>query len=335
MNIKANGYFMGAYWQRTVNQNAFQLNTNKIGKIAEKLEKMGFREEPATLLSLSEEAKMLLGQAGADKLQADTEELYQKDAAARAEYGDNEFAVNGNDQWIVFSKYLYDHGFYDDMSDEDLENAEHVLMQITDGMDSVFSSGHRVGIDLHSEFQGEQLDSQEARLELESSTAALRYFSDNLLDSADKAGFDALIDKYYTHNSEILDDGYASIEEKFNRAISRLPDAAKRRAARERLLRPDSRAAEDWALRNILGGTTHSTEETKEYGGEISDLFAGMNRGDQASILRQAKDVFLRFAANGSDNKAVAEFVEEHAEDVFDRIQVYWSGVTKIDLKSD
>ena len=198
------------------------------------------QERPAVLVSLSDEAKSLFAQNGTNKMEHDIEELYQKHREARIrEFGeDDEFALKGNDQWLVFSEFLSSNGFYDNMSDEAVKNTEQVLMEITDGMDDVFSWGHQVGMDLYDQILGEQLDSNEARVELESSIAALRYFSENLLDKANKEGFNKLIDKYYKHNSEVLNSGYASIEEKFNLGRSRLSDAIKERLETERLETP-------------------------------------------------------------------------------------------------
>ena len=259
MDIKVNPFFTGAYNQKIFNRNSAPLNdANSIEKIAKKLESIGLQERPAVLVSLSDEAKSLFAQNGTNKIEHDIEELYQKHRAARIrEFGeDDEFALKGNDQWLVFSEFLSGNGFYDNMSDEAVKNTEQVLMEITDGMDDVFSWGHQVGMDLYDQILGEQLDSNEARVELESSIAALRYFSENLLDKANKEGFNKLIDKYYKHNSEVLNSGYASIEEKFNLGRSRLSDAIKERLETERLKHPedtrDERAAQYLKIRDII-----------------------------------------------------------------------------------
>lgn len=329
---------MGAYNQRILNQNSIPLNdVNKIEKIAAKLENIGLQELPAVLVSLSDEAKSLFAQNGIDKLKNDVEELYQKGELTRIQQngGANEFAIKGNDQWLVFSEFLYINGFYDNMSDEAVKNTEQMLMKITDGMDNVFSWGHHIGIDLYDQLHGEQLDSNEARVELESSAAALRYFSENLLVKANKKGFDELINKYYIHNLEILNNGYASIEEKFNLGRSRLPNTIKEQLEIERLNCPESlrseQAAHDLKIRDILGSITHSKEEINNYIIDISGLFAMMNQKNNFDdILNRVKGCFLMFVTKNSDNNELEEYVLKHSEDVFKNIDNYWSELMKI-----
>ncbi len=335
MDINTDSYFMGAYQQRVINQNTFQFNNknNMNGRITEEIEKRGIADNPAVSVSLSEESKrLLLSKEGADKLQKDVEELYQKNAAAQIENGStDEFAVKGTDQWLIFSEYLYKNGFYDNMSDEEVKNTEQLLMQVTDGMDDVFSWEHNAGIDLYDEFHGKQLDSGEANLELESSTAALKYFSENLVDETDRAGFNELIDKYYSHNSDLLNDGYMSIEEKFNVGRSRLPEGVKEKLEKKRSAenQRSEQAAKELAIRDILGGITHSAEDSKSNNSEIASLFAQMNQENQSNIMQQIKDKFLKFVTNGSDNEAVKEHINKHAEHVFSNINDYWTELMK------
>ena len=276
-------------------------------KIAAALEKSGLREVPAAMLTLSDEAKMLFGQAGTDKLQNDTEKFFQTDMAARLAYGgSDEFAVYGNDQWLVFSKFLYDTGFYDDMSNEDMKDTEQILMKITDEMDNVFMSGHNPGIDLN-QFHSRQLDSHEARLELESSAAALQYFSENLLDKANKADFDKLIDKYYAHNTKVLNNDYASIKEKFLLGRSKLPGATKER----------------------FDVITHGPEEINNFTTEISDLFKLIDKENLTGILQQVRERFLTFMMGKGDDNMLREIITDHSEEMFGGIDDYWSGLVE------
>ena len=127
MDIKVNPFFTGAYNQKIFNRNSAPLNdANSIEKIVKKLESIGLQERPAVLVSLSDEAKSLFAQNGTNKMEHDIEELYQKHREARIrEFGeDDEFALKGNDQWLVFSEFLSGNGFYDNMSDEAVKNTE-------------------------------------------------------------------------------------------------------------------------------------------------------------------------------------------------------------------
>lgn len=122
MNINTDTYFMGAYNQRMAKQNSMRsAPMTKMQEVTAELEKIGFQEIPA-VVSLSDKAKMLFADSAVDKLQNDREELYQKAMATRLKNeGTDEFAVNGNDQWLVFSNFLHNVGFYDEMSNEHLK----------------------------------------------------------------------------------------------------------------------------------------------------------------------------------------------------------------------
>lgn len=340
MKINGDTYFSGAYYQR-LNQNRVQLSDADIekrdAKVAAAFEEMGFKVLPAAELSLSDEAKRLLFHDGMEKTKHDMEEIFQKQREARIqEYGEDDvFAIKGNDQWLVFSEFLYNNRFYDNMSDEAVKNTEQVLMEITDGMDDVFSWGHQVGMDLYDQILGEQLDSNGARVEMESSIAALRYFSENLLDKANKESFNELIDKYYKHNSDVLNNGYASIEEKFNLGRSRLPDATKERLETERLKHPadvrNEQAAQDLKFRDILGSITHSEEEINNYILDISDLFATINQENNFdNILNSVRERFLIFVTNKSDNNDLKGYVLKRSEDMFMNINNYWTKLIKL-----
>ncbi|ADY55519.1 hypothetical protein Sgly_1201 [Syntrophobotulus glycolicus DSM 8271] len=334
MNINTDTYFMGAYNQRMAKQNSMRsAPMTKMQEVTAELEKIGFQEIPA-VVSLSDKAKMLFADSAVDKLQNDREELYQKAMATRLKNeGTDEFAVNGNDQWLVFSNFLHNVGFYDEMSNEHLKKTEQILMKITDGMDDVFSWEHHVGFDLSDQFHGEQLDSHEARVELESSTAALRYFSENLLDGEIKTGFDELIKKCDIHNSAILNDGYSSIEEKFRSGRSQLSADTKGKLEAERLRQPESlrseQAAKDLEIGDILGSMTSITEEINAYTAEIADLFSSLNQENQVDIFNQVKKRFFAFVIKDSDNEALKEFVMRHSDHVFNNINNYWSDLMK------
>lgn len=47
------------------------------------------------------------------------------------------------------------------------------------------------------------MNSEDATLELESETAALRFFGDNFVDKEYKEQFQNLVDEFYSHNKEI------------------------------------------------------------------------------------------------------------------------------------
>ncbi|WP_051569254.1 hypothetical protein [Alkaliphilus transvaalensis] len=125
------------------------------------------------------------------------------------------FSYRPRDQWLVFSQYLHDKGGFEGMTNQEAYELENILKQITDGLDSLTSTG--------ISFSGtnKQLTSHEARLELIASTKALELFSEKYLTDDLKEGFDSLIEDYVEHNEKKVR-GHLSIEEKFYQARSKL-----------------------------------------------------------------------------------------------------------------
>jgi hypothetical protein len=233
------------------------------------------------------------------------------------------FSARPRDQWAVFSEYLYDNGYYDNMSDQALQNMESMLMHITDGLDSLTMAGP----DWYSGVE-EPLDSGEAALELASSTAALSYFRDHYVPDDLKEGFNALIDDYYVHNKEVVS-GYKSLNERFNEAVAKLSDDtwdlienrqgySKRSAKNERSL----------ALRKYMGSISHSEEETLLQSALYTRIFSGI--ADSAGLERallQAKTAIIDYACGGSTDHSVTNYLNQRSDDTFDRIDSYWSAL--------
>ena len=256
MYVEKSNNFIEAYRQRIMYQNVNRhIQAKGKVKITARLNKSSLQESPAAKMTLS------------------YKEFYQTEMAARLnDVGSDEFVVYGNDQWLVFSKFLYDIGLYDKMSGEDIKTMEQLLMNITDELDNVFMWGHNAQLDFH----GELLDLYEARLGLESSAAALRYFAENLIDKTNKGDFVKLIDKYYTHNNKIL----TSIEGKIISDCSRLSGANDR-----------------------FNMIIHSREEIDNFTMEISDLFRNIDKENLTDILQQVRDRVLVFMMGEVDNE--------------------------------
>ncbi len=282
MYVEKSNNFIEAYRQRIMYQNVNRhMQAKGKVKITARLNKSSLQEKPAAKMTLS------------------YKEFYQTEMAARLnDVGSDEFVVYGNDQWLVFNKFLYDTGLYDKMSGEDIKTMEQLLMNITDELDNVFMWGHNAQLDFH----GKLLDLYEARLGLESSVTALRYFAENLIDKTNKGDFVKLIDKYYTHNNKIL----TSIEEKIISDCSRLSGANDR-----------------------FNMIIHSREEIDNFTMEISNLFRNIDKENLTDILQQVRDRVLVFMMGEVDNEKLKGFIINHASEMFGSMNDYWSDLVE------
>ncbi len=272
------------------------------------------------VVTISDEAKEFLQSDTARiKMEQDTAQLLANSVAN----SDEPFSIRPGDQWSVFSEYLYKNGYYDDMSDEELQDMESMLMQITDGLDSISMAG----LDWFSGV-AESMDSGEAALELASSTAALSYFCDRFVPDDLKEGFNALFDDYYVHNKEVVS-GHKSLDERFNEAVAKLSDDTWD-------LIEDRQGYSKWsvknerslALRKYMGSIFHSEEETLLQSALYTSVFSDI--ADSAGLeraLSRAKTALIDYARGGSTEHSVTKYLNQRYDDTFDRIDSYWSAL--------
>lgn len=77
-------------------------------------------------------------------------------------------------QWLTFSQNLYQNGFYDDMSDEEVQKMEDMLKKMTSGVESIYNL-------TDSERQISGMSHEAAKLAMLSSINALHYFADSFV----------------------------------------------------------------------------------------------------------------------------------------------------------
>ena len=159
--------FTGAYNKR------IEQNKSKAVAQAQKEERkdsgtMTAREMLGTSVEISEESKEFM--AGVAERKA--AQIAEREAARTAESG-NAFNGTGDfkQQYLVLSENLYNNGFYDNLSDDEVRDMEQMLKDITSGMESINGSG------LNRNFSTE-MSHEAAKLELISSVNALNYFAD-------------------------------------------------------------------------------------------------------------------------------------------------------------
>lgn len=222
------------------------------------------------------------------------------------------FEMTGNaiTQFTVFTRKLDSLGFYDNKSDEEVREIEDLLVSMTYGM-SGLQGGRMAGT-------SSGLSSQAARFELESSTAALRKFSEKYLEEEMQESFNSLIDKYYEHNANIVK-GYKSIQERFDESAAKVYDDVG-----SHRLNPLSQKEK----MNYLSGKVKNTEEDtakavnnwkdclemlKNNGGSIDEVFGQMN-----NILKE-------LASGKNENSLFLKYVEHWNAPVMENAKSYWS----------
>ena len=235
-------------------------------------------------------------------------------------------------RWNVFDEYLSYCGFYDNMEEEDIaklrDTMSDILVRTSDSIDvktkkyadgtSSFSSGAG----------GRELYSYEAALEVESSTAALRLFSDQYLQEEQKSGFDFLIDKYYEDLSKRLQ-GYKSAEEQLNEFIYN------RGLELDETLRQYGFSEEQIKIRKIevkLGGVKHTKEEEGAYRNALRQLFSSINRENQASVFKRLEELVINYASGNSSDQDVRNVVRMRTQGVRDNVQNYWGKLFELNL---
>lgn len=239
------------------------------------------------------------------------------------------FAVESMNKWNVFDKYLSSVGYYEGKSEPEISNLrdtmENVLLRSSCGVN--FATGKVEG---YSFFSGgdpsKELYSYEAQLELESSAAALLYFSNKNLSGEQKEQFDYLIHKYYDYTSGIIN-GYQSAEERLYAAI------ANGKQVSDDELRAAGASNAQIAERKknaYIGGIVHSEEEQEIYKKTLRSLFFNMTQSNQKSIMELVKETVAKYATKNSDDAELLEYVKNKSEAVFAHISSYWKQIMRL-----
>lgn len=341
MVIGGNDIFMGASHDRTVGQsvNVSQIGKEKESSITQKLQEemaavKDSRRDRASVTISQESRDFLCSDAGYEKMRKDVEDLYTKNAMQQKEFAknnpDDAFWGNTGNQWLVLSENLYRSGFYDEMSDEEVKQAEAVLAKITAGMDHLSRTLYQTGIE-YSDYYGHGanffMDSNEVNLELESATQALRYFTEKYVGKDKQDEFNALIDQYYQHNTEVIS-GYQSPVESFNKAVHAMHNG--------QYANSYVTSSYGQAMKNnstgigsaiYLGGVSHSAAEKAQYASDLSGLFEQLKQSleDKNSIWKQIEDTFVGYATKDSDDQEVRSYVLEQSKHTVSRIKGYWA----------
>ncbi|MBB5149299.1 hypothetical protein [Ureibacillus thermosphaericus] len=298
--------YIGAIAARNREKRLFETTNVMAGKQVEVI-----KNGTAYQITFSDEFKQVQG-----LMRMTTEEFFSKDINVKNADPSDLFSYRPQDQWLIFSQYLHEAKYFDSLSDENVKDIESILQHITDGIDSI---AKYTGINLFG-IKKQQLQSYEAQLELASSTAALEYFSNKFLSGDVKAGFDQLIQEYVQHNTKKVME-YQSEEERFYAARAKIKWInAPRTSEQSQLL----------SMTNKLGKTIYTHEEIQSVIKNYEELYKQIKDEESlASTLLEIKEQLLSFVIKGispmdADYQLSREFVSQHSEETFKRIENYW-----------
>jgi len=308
-----------------------------VERVKKAIEEMNPAGKDFDSFSVSEEAKNFLDggtpQAGGNKENAEIIEytrLYQDDKIAGSK---DPFWKNTGSQYLVFSEKLYHSGFFDSMTDEEAGEAEAVLRAITQGMDSLSNAWYMTGRGASGvSGKGYTLPtSYEAKMELESSTAALMYFEDKYLeDEGLRNEFEGLVQDYHAHNTEVLDE-FVNPMEQMDKAVSRFYSNPQSLLNRDLFGRAASQNPGGVSYSRYMGSVTHTEGEEQQYERELAGIFIQLkqNPSQLAGIWKKLQDTMLNYATNHGGSQAIRNQVLAGAGDSFRRMENCWSLLLK------
>ena len=247
----------------------------------------------------------------------------QKEVAAGREATD-EFWENPTNQWLNFTKYLDQHGFYENRSDEDVKKFENLLSEITNGMDFLTGLQFNTGfMDVRGSFHSgprPYMSKAEAIASLESSTNALSYLAEKLLPDDQKEGFSKLIDLYKNHNEKIIED-YKNPFEGIERAIEL--SIEKRKDYFGSSLKP----VEEAKYQSMKAKITKTDKAYKDYWKAISEEFRRYNESQDDAILKSVKEIYLNFVTDNTKDVNFRNYMMKKAKSTFSHIEHCWKRI--------
>lgn len=347
MNIKAGNIesFYASYYERKEKEEQVttQVEINKKDKLAIDDKEKG----AATDLFGHKAAEVILSDEGKRRSEALQQATFFELPIAigkRGYYGnlyccipteqveDCAFALEGMERWNVFDDYLSYCGFYDNMEEDDIEKLRDTMSHI------LVRTSHSIDIETHkytgeSSFSsgsgGRELYSYEAALEVESSTAALKLFSEKYLQNEQKSDFDYLINKYYEDLSKRLQN-YRSAEEALYESINRLGFSESDETLRQYGLSEEQ--IKTHKIKVKLGGVKHTKEEEDAYRNALKQLFSSINRENQASVFQKLEELIVNYASGNSGDQDVRNVVRMQTQGVRNNVQNYWEKLFQLNL---
>lgn len=211
----------------------------------------------------------------------------------------------------VFDNALSEMGFYDNLSDDETLQMECLLGGITYSMNSLFGNLQE------AEPVCGNLSSHAARFELESSTAALRQFSEKFLSSDMRERFDGLIDQYYERNAKALE-GWRSSREYFDEASAETYDWS----ASKRVIPLSETEKIIWKLGKVKLTEADYDSAAESWSSQLKTLVDGEKSVDDSIAAMQ--DTLNALASGNSKNQGVLQFVSRWNKFTIENARQYW-----------
>lgn len=227
-----------------------------------------------------------------------------------------DLSKNEPTQYLVFSKFLYDKGFFRDMDDEQAGKMEDMLKDITSGMDSIRGP-------LGAGRWDSSMSHEAAKLDLVSSVNALNYFAETYVSEGMRDAFKELIKEYETYNSKLVANHRNSMDlySESMKSIS-APNAAGVSAG--------ARQAQDRTKAyQQIGRVTHTQQEEKGLKEDYQALFDKlMKKEDNArNIFDSLQNLLVNYASGGSKNTMVLDLLNANNAGSINRMFQYWSAM--------
>lgn len=239
-------------------------------------------------------------------------------AAAKAEvdaqYSGNAFAGTGDfkQQYLVFSENLYNNGFYDDMSDDEVMQVEGLLRSITSGMDSINGVAANPITTMSHEA---------AKLELTSSVSALNYFAEKYVPEEMQEAFKDLIKQYESYNNAKVAT-HKNIYDMRDESMSKI--AAPNAVNVSELVK---KTQEDTKASQEIGRVTHTEEEESQNKSDYQALFEKLIRKEDSisGIFDSLQSTLVNFASGGSNNSSIIAMLNSRNLASINHMMSYWS----------
>lgn len=315
--------FEGAYQKRIAKR-----ENEAVAKAYKQTQKTSVQETLGEGVSINISSESQEFMAGVEERKAaqraEKEALREQNASSPFAYSRNALSLSNLEtgervaqeptQWRVFSESLYKNGFYDSMSDEEVEKMEDMLRSITSGVESI--SGLT-----DSERSYSALSHEAAKLEFISSINALNYFADNYVPEGMRGAFQDLIKAYEEYNSESVAK-HKNADDLYSEAMAKIsaPNAVNVKEAVKR-------AQEQTAASQAIGKVKHTDEEEAKQMQDYQTFFDRLTaqKGNAKSIFDELKNSLIGYAADGSKNTDVLALLDARNTGSVSNMADYWS----------
>lgn len=303
--------FTGAYAKRVEQRN----NKTLAEKYTSEQKKSSFQDykgEGATVTFSEESKEFMEGVAGRKAARLAARQNVEKEYSGNAFVGTGDF----KQQYLVFSEDLYNKGFYDSMSDEEVQRMENMLQRITSGMDSINGSGLNINREM-------EMSHEAAKLDLVSSVNALNYFAEKYVPEEIQESFHTLIDQYEKYNSAkvAVHKNIYDMRDESMKSIA-APNAVNVGEMVKRTQAETKASIE-------VGKVSHTSEEEAKNKQDYQALFDKLitGRSSISSVFDDLKHTLINYAAGGSKNVDVLELLNGRNTNSINNMFDYWSNL--------